>query len=351
MQRLTFFFGIILALAVYTTASVVVLTPDNFDTLVDGSRPAFIEFYAPWCGHCKKLAPEYDLVGAAYKNKAGVLVAQVDCDEHRDLCSRFDVSGYPTLKWFQTKDDIEPYNSGRTAEDIIRFINAKTGLKARVPGAAPSQVVTLTPSNFEKVILDKSKDVFVKFYAPWCGHCKKLEPTYEDFARVFGNEESVVVARVDCDAHRELCSRYDVSGYPTLKFFPKGAKSDPIPYNGDRDIEGLVNFINEKSGTKRLTSGSLDETSGILDQFSDLIETFRNAADKSSIVAEAEKLASSIGSKMAKVYQRAFQQIAKDAEYVKNEISRLERMIESGSLSSQKIDEFTQRANILRQFQ
>merc|ERR1712170_240942 len=67
---------------------------------------------------------------------------------------------------------------------------------------------------------DDSGFVFVKFFAPWCGHCKKLEPTYEDFARVFGNEESVVVARVDCDAHRELCSRYDVSGYPTLKFFP-----------------------------------------------------------------------------------------------------------------------------------
>ena len=54
---------------------------------------------------------------------------------------------------------------------------------------------------------------------------------------------------------------------------------------------------------------------------------------------------------MAKVYQRAFQQIAQNAEYVKNEVARLERMIESGSLSSQKIDEFTMRSNILRQFQ
>ena len=70
-------------------------------------------------------------------------------------------------------------------------VHPLAGLKARVPGAAPSEVVTLTPSNFDKVVLDNKKDVFVKFYAPWCGHCKKLEPTYEDFARVFGNEENV----------------------------------------------------------------------------------------------------------------------------------------------------------------
>ena len=49
------------------------------------------------------------MVGSAYKNKAGVLVAKVDCDEHRDLCGRFDVSGYPTLKWFQTDSDVQPY--------------------------------------------------------------------------------------------------------------------------------------------------------------------------------------------------------------------------------------------------
>lgn len=66
------------ALASATDSSnVVVLTPENFDTVVDGSKPVFVEFYAPWCGHCKHLAPEYEKVGAVYRNEPGVVIAKV----------------------------------------------------------------------------------------------------------------------------------------------------------------------------------------------------------------------------------------------------------------------------------
>jgi thioredoxin-like negative regulator of GroEL len=64
-------------------------------------------------------------------------------------------------------------------------------LKARVPGAAPSFVVDLTPSNFDKIVLNKKDNVLVEFYAPWCGHCKSLTPIYEQLSRVFENEEEV----------------------------------------------------------------------------------------------------------------------------------------------------------------
>jgi protein disulfide-isomerase A6 len=66
------------------------------------------------------------------------------------------------------------------------------GLKAKVKSnAAPTALVDLDDDSFDKIVLDKSKDVFVEFYAPWCGHCKRLEPDYQKFADVFANENDV----------------------------------------------------------------------------------------------------------------------------------------------------------------
>lgn len=56
----------------------------------------------------------------------------------------------------------------------------------------PSKVVTLTDSTFDGIVLDPEKDVFVEFYAPWCGHCKKLAPVWESFAKTFANEKDVL---------------------------------------------------------------------------------------------------------------------------------------------------------------
>ena len=105
----------------------------------------------------------------------------------------------------------------------------------------------LTPDNFDSVV-DGSKNVFVMFYAPWCGHCKKFKPEYADVAQSFKDTEDVVIASVDADAHRDLGSRYGVSGFPTLKFFEKGS-TDATDFDGSRSADGVIKFINEKAGT------------------------------------------------------------------------------------------------------
>jgi len=73
---------------VSSSESVVSLTPENFDENVGGPRPAFVEFYAPWCGHCQHLAPEYENVGKAFEGSK-VVVAKVDCDAHGELCGKY----------------------------------------------------------------------------------------------------------------------------------------------------------------------------------------------------------------------------------------------------------------------
>jgi len=329
------------------------LDPSNFDDYVDGTTPAFVEFYAPWCGHCKNLAPEYDLVAEGFKRYTNdVTIGRVDCDAHSELCQRFGVQGYPTLKFF-TEGDVtegEAYNGGRTADAIISYINGKVGTKAFVPKGAPSDVVDLSDNTFDSVVLDDSKHVFVEFYAPWCGHCKNLAPTYESFGTVFATEEDVVIARIDADSQRESGTKYDVNGFPTLKWFPKDDKSG-IDYQGGRDLQDLVDFVNEHAGTQRNSDGSLQATVGLIDDFSDLVESFKADGASSALAEQAEAIATKIGTKMAKVYKVIFGRSVDNSEYIATEISRLTRMIESGNLNRQKIDEFTMRINILNSFQ
>ena len=160
-----------LSLLATATAAVVDLDPKNFDNVVlKSNKPALVEFFAPWCGHCKSLAPVYEELGQAFAHADDkVTVGKVDADEHRSLGKRFGVQGFPTLKWFDGKSDQpEEYNSGRDLESLSAWITEKTGVKAKVPKKEPSKVEMLTEDTFKNVV-GGEKDVLVACTAPWCG--------------------------------------------------------------------------------------------------------------------------------------------------------------------------------------
>jgi protein disulfide-isomerase A1 len=99
----------------------------NFDEVVNANSHVLVEFYAPWCGHCKKLAPEYAAAAAQLKasgNKA--VLAKVDADSEKDLGAKFEVEGFPTLKWFVNGKPQE-YNGGRVTKEIVSWIEKHTG--------------------------------------------------------------------------------------------------------------------------------------------------------------------------------------------------------------------------------
>ncbi len=95
---------------------VIILDEDNFEEQVYGDNDAwFVEFYAPWCGHCKNLIPEWAALATNLKGE--VKVAKVDATENSGIASRFGVRGYPTIKFFPNgqKDDSSAidYDGGR----------------------------------------------------------------------------------------------------------------------------------------------------------------------------------------------------------------------------------------------
>lgn len=93
--------------------------------------------------------------------------------------------------------------------------------------------------------MNNDNDVLVKYYAPWCGHCKKLAPIWDEVADELKDVPNLVIGKFDATANE--VDGVDIKGYPTLLFYPKGNKGSPISFEGDRDAEGIKNFLKEKS--------------------------------------------------------------------------------------------------------
>merc|ERR1712087_414893 len=437
----------------------VTLTADNFDATITGNERVLVEFYAPWCGHCKSLAPEYEAAAQAIAADAGIsaVLAKVDATVEKDLATKYEVKGFPTLKFFTGDVDApSDYSGGRTeativqwirtrsmppvsilasteevdtfktkgkvvivgffdaeseeakvltevaeanretvvmgqvqdkevsvdgteygklymfrdfgepivaysgdvsVEGITEFLNAErfplidaigpenykdyvdrglplvwislnvddedeqksvidaltpyaeankgklsftwvdavkyaqhvqnlgitqtpgiliagddnkkflfggkvsnaeelkaffegyaagtleAHLKSEpVPESNDENVYVLVGSEFEKVV-GKDNDVFVEYYAPWCGHCKRLAPEYEKVGEAFGDVDSVIIAKADAT---ENDFPEDIKGFPTLLFYPKG-QTEAVKYSGDRKQEAIIEWIKENA--------------------------------------------------------------------------------------------------------
>lgn len=93
-----------------------------------------LEFYAPWCGHCRKLAPILEEVAVSLQDDEDVVIAKMDGTVN-DIPTDFAVEGYPTLYFYSSSGDLLSYNGGKTAEEIISFINKNRSPKAGAAAA------------------------------------------------------------------------------------------------------------------------------------------------------------------------------------------------------------------------
>jgi len=116
-----------------------------------------------------------------------------------------------------------------------------------LPEKNDEPVKVVVGKNFHSIVEDPTKDVLLEAYAPWCGHCKTLEPKYKELGeRMNKYSDSLTIAKIDATAN-SLPPAYNVKGFPTIFFIPANKKGSPIKYEGQREVEDLVSFIKREA--------------------------------------------------------------------------------------------------------
>ena len=155
-----------------------------------------------------------------------------------------------------------------------------------------TDVITLDSSNFEATTQAASGattgDWLIKFYAPWCGHCKKMQPEFEETARALKHE--VNVAEVDVTQNRQLGSRFDIKGFPTLLFLRQGKV---IKYQGARTATAMTEFAKggyADSKHQELTKDVPEDMGYFGEVTAVFIKSYKAALDKINLLFKSLQL-------------------------------------------------------------
>ncbi|XP_027324703.3 protein disulfide-isomerase A2 [Anas platyrhynchos] len=207
----------------------------------------------------EQLALRDDFRKAASNFRGKVLFVVVDVDGYgATVLSFFGMTpaDAPTLRFIKMENNrkYQMAEDAFTATAVRDFVQAvldgkvKPHLLSQMPPEDwdTRPVKVLVGKTFEQVAFDETKNVFVKFYAPWCSHCKEMAAAWEELGERYKDHEDIVIAEMDATAN-EL-ENLTIRGYPTLHYFPAGPGRKMIEYRSTRDVETFSKFL-ENGGT------------------------------------------------------------------------------------------------------
>jgi len=203
-----------------------VLNKDNFEQTIASNDYVLVEFYAPWCGHCKKLAPEYAKAAQQLaEKKSPILLANVDATKENELASKYGVKGYPTLKFFKNGNPVD-YTGGRTTDTIIAWVEKKSG---------PPAVSLANPEASKKFIEDNKVAVI--------GFFKNKE---SDEAKAFlSAADTMEDAKFGITSEDEVFKAHEVEGDKIVLFkqFDEGRED----FDGKYEVAEISTFVTTNS--------------------------------------------------------------------------------------------------------
>lgn len=235
--------------------------PDNFMTYAESGLPLAYYFTEPNYEH--KDADIEKLKPLAKANKGKLNFVWIDAEKFINHAKGLNLQ---SEKWpafaiqdIQATTKFPLDNLGSDAvKSITEFVEKwhkkeiSPSIKSEpIPAEQDGPVHVLVADEFDQVMFDDKKDVFVEFYAPWCGHCKKLAPTFDSLGELYGShKDKVTIAKMDATANDIPPSGgFLVSSFPTIKFKPAGSK-EFIDYEGERTLDAFVDFIGTNGKNK-----------------------------------------------------------------------------------------------------
>lgn len=146
--------------------------------------------------------------------------------------------------------NLQKYKCNEKAEKCVEdFKNNKLNpyfKSEAVPQSQDGPVTVVVGDNFKEIVIDSDKHVLIEGYAPWCGHCKKLAPIYDELGTKLKGNKDITIAKMDAASNEY--PGFDVKGFPTIMFYKKGEKTRPKTFEGDRTLEGFLNYLSKETG-------------------------------------------------------------------------------------------------------
>ncbi|ORX50935.1 thioredoxin-domain-containing protein [Hesseltinella vesiculosa] len=238
--------------------AVVELNPSNFKSeVLDNDKLVAVEFYAPWCGHCKNLAPEWKKAAKNMKNLVTMAAINCDEDQNRPLCGEYGIQGFPTLKLFRPRFTKEgkrvkkpsEYQGPRDAKNIVDYMLSMQPTNIRLIKGDPSRVkskASMTIDDFlgtDNATLPKALLFTDKSSSP--ALYKALSVEFPKNRMLFGEVKKV---------EKEVMAQFGVTDLPTLMVLPPG--QDALVYEGKLKYTPLHEYFSEHALAPTSSSSS-----------------------------------------------------------------------------------------------
>jgi protein disulfide-isomerase len=222
----------------------------------------------------------------------------LNCVAYGDLCfDELKIMKYPTFTIYKDGKAVEMFDQMVNNENLSKFVEKYVEIiktdqapaaaeKPKTPSERPNpkgESMPLDAERFTKLITTTRDAWFVKFYAPWCGHCQAMAPAWAELGKEMQGELNV--AEVNCEVEKRLCKDLKLRGYPTILFFQNGER---VEYDGLRGLGDLVSYARKAvdSGVKQIDDAKFKE----LEKAGDMEVAFVYFYDQAAVSEDFEAL-------------------------------------------------------------